>query len=136
MTLSQRFNIVTWLDALRSGQYPAGTTWLLHGNRYSALGVACQLFAPATRLIHKLTIDSEPVWFWGEFGNSLPCGVKAQLGLRTNCGTYSSAISRGYMRSLYSNCTAGVPWLTLANFVEQEMNNPKTLLFAKDTGQW
>lgn len=37
-----------WVEALRSGEYEQGRTWLRENDRYCCLGVACELYRKHT----------------------------------------------------------------------------------------
>lgn len=122
-------NVHHWLDTLRASRLSPGKSWLRHGNDYNVLGVACRLFLPDALLDVVRVVDGKPMYGQDGFTNNLPNQVRDLLGLRTNCGTYTYAISRGYMRSLYLDCVAGVSWKTIADHIESETTNKESILF-------
>lgn len=68
-----------WLDALRSGQYEQGKSWLCRNGKYCCLGVACEVFELPKEIV------GDRVKYAGSTGPA-PCQVVDALGLHSDTG--------------------------------------------------
>jgi hypothetical protein len=95
-------NALAWADALESGRFEQGRSYLEKGGKYCCLGVACVLAIEAGVNVER---DTEYVGSMGvaydHHTASLPLPVKDWLGLGSDNGQYRD--DRGFGRTLVSD---------------------------------
>ena len=69
--------ISQWIDALRSGKYNQGVSFLRKGDEFCALGVACDLL----RFEFPPTIDQNGVYRYDGMMSELSSNIRLRIGL-------------------------------------------------------
>jgi hypothetical protein len=95
-------NRKAWTDALRSGDYAQGQTYLRAGDNYCCLGVACDvaikggLKLKAEVLGHEDPEDEQSaIWGYGGAETLLPFAVQHWLGLGDPGGPLTEPVEQG-----------------------------------------
>lgn len=98
MTYAFTSEQLEWLDALESGKYEQGKTFLNKNNKFCCLGVACDLFAEKLGLVienddgiigyaNKVE-DQSQRWESDYTSTTLPKPIMELLKIRDNCGEF------------------------------------------------
>lgn len=91
-------NVKKWVQALESGEYEQGRSYLRHGNNFCCLGVACDLYLKDGGKLYteegrevepKPIAPNDKIWRYGRGSTAmLPPEVMEYLGVRDNTGGY------------------------------------------------
>lgn len=113
-----------WLEALRSGEYEQGTSYLNMNGQFCCLGVLCDIavrqgvaVAVATYYDYGIKADSSAVVYYDGDPTTLPLSVRGWAGLdHGNPGFDTAARERHLLAALNDE---GLPFEDIATLIEE-----------------